>query len=276
MKGGSRSLRRLESSAAQAEEDFLGAPDGEGGDHHDAAAPGHPVDDRGQGGIGVQVVGVVAPAVGGLQQQQVRPGRRLGVLEHRDPPAAHVPGEDQAMPLDFDSHMGGAEDVAGVGEAGPTHRHREPLVVWGGPQQPQGTLGVLRGVEGQRRVVAAVALAVQVLGSLLLKAGGVGQHHPEEVRGGRRSPHRPLVGVTAHQAGQVAAVVDVGVGQQHLVGQRGAEGRVLPVELGDLSRPLEHAAVHEQAAAARRQQELGAGDRVGAAKEGEMGHRRRT
>ena len=126
--------------------------------------------------------------------------------------------------------------------------------------------GVLLGVERQRRIVLAVALPVRVLGLFLLEVAAVGEHDRREVPGSRRRVHRTAVAEPV-QPRQVAAVIDVGVGEHDGVDRVGRHREVLPVRQPKFLAALEHAAVDEDTCVLGLEQSLAARHRLGAAEE---------
>jgi hypothetical protein len=117
------------------------------------------------------------------------------------------------------------------------------------------------------------ASARQELGVLLLDLGGVGEHHGAEVPGGRGGVDRAVEAV-AHQQGQAAGVVDVGVAQDHGVEPPRVE-RQGAVELARLlARALEQAGVQGDAGPGRLEEMERTRDPARRAVEGELeGHR---
>jgi hypothetical protein len=77
-----------------------------------------------------------------------------------------------------------------------------------------------------------------------LEAAGIGQQVAEQGGGGRRREGLARE-AHLHEAGEVAGVVDVGVGEDHAVDRLLGERKRLPVALVELEATLEETAVHE-------------------------------
>ena len=170
-----------------------------------------------------------------------------------------------ATDLDSDLDERRPQNVAGVEEA---HSQLgfglelQPLVVALGAAQRQGVPGVIHGVQRQRRPMLGVALAIGVAGVLLLDLGRVEQHQLGQLIGRRRAVDR-RVEPQLHQPRQVPDVIDVGVGEQHVLDRRGLETRVLPIPEPQLLEPLEETGVEQHSGLAGVQQVTRAGDRTG-------------
>ena len=154
-------------------------------------------------------------------------------------------------------------------------RDLAPLSVGEVGQQRQRPGDILRVIQGQRRGVLAVATLVRLPRLLLLEMRRVRQDDAHELvgRGGRVDPAGEPVGL---QARQVAAVVDVGVGEHHGRDAGRLDGQPLPVAVTQVTWTLEQPAVHHQLAEAAVEQVLAARDGPRRAQEAERGaHRRR-
>ena len=142
---------------------------------------------------------------------------------------------------------------------------REGLLVVHRGEEGRHPLGVLHGVERLLRVRAlAVLLDMALLlelGVLRLQLGRVHQHDLGYLGGGLGAVYLALEAV-AHQLGQQAAVVHVGVGQQQGVDAFGRDGERLPVAFQEVML-LVHAAVHHDALAVGLDEVLGTGDVLG-------------
>ncbi len=114
------------------------------------------------------------------------------------------------------------------------------LIVLAGVHILRHLLGVLHGVQRlHRRAARPLALAVFPLSVLLLNVGRVQQHNVNQIRrkpGGDHLTPEPV----PNQLWNPARVVNVGVGQQHVIHTGGIEGKLL---VGDLIPPLLQAAV---------------------------------
>jgi hypothetical protein len=162
--------------------------------------------------------------------------------------------------------------VAGVLEA---HANRRVgllrLAVGHALQLLQALFGLAHGVEqrGFLHGAAALLAALRPRPGRLLDVRRVEQHHAEQVRRGAGADDGPLE-AHRHQAGQQAAVVDVRVGEQHEVDVRRVEGPGQVVARLHLAATLVHAAIDEEARAARFHQETGAGDFLRGAEKAEF------
>ena len=124
------------------------------------------------------------------------------------------------------------------------------------PEQRDGRLGVLNGVHRLHRLRAgALALAVLPLGLELLNVGRVPQHDAAQLCRGLGGINSAPEAV-AHQQGQQARVVDMGMGGQHAVdlARRNGDGLVLIDILA-----LFHTTVDEVALSRRFQEGTAAG-----------------
>ena len=108
--------------------------------------------------------------------------------------------------------------MAGVDEGGlHAGAQVDGVVIVAGVDIVRHAHGVLHGVDGLHQGAARpLVFPVLVGGVALLNVGGVGQHDFQQLRrgsGGENAAPEPL----AHQHGQAAGVVDVGMGHQHVV-----------------------------------------------------------
>src|SRR5262249_48155506 len=118
------------------------------------------------------------------------------------------------------------------------------------------------------RIVFRVALTVGVARILFLDVRRVGQDQAAELLRGRRAENTAPEAVL-DEPGQVAAVIQVRVGEDHRVdGARGHRER-LPVAGPKLLQALKQAAVHQNPAAGDVEEVLGAGDGAGGAQKGQ-------
>ena len=262
----------------QVPEDLLRALEREARHDDVAAAPPGLGDHRGEALLDLHARVVDPIAVGRLDDDPVGVRRRLRIVEQRLVPAADVPGEEQPPPVraepPVDEDRGRAEDVAGVAEARREAAAERDLVAIGGRREErERRLHVLRRVERHLGVRTGAPLALVALpleGRVLdLEFGGIGEHDRGDLRrDGRR--HDPSAEAVAHQPRQVAAVVDVGVREQHRVDGGGGDGEGLPVAGQELPLLVEPA-VDEHARAPVLEQVARAGDVVGGAEEGQPG-----
>lgn len=210
----------------------------------------------------------LAVAVGAFDNEVVEPARRLRPVVEGLLLRADVAGEQQAQQRfaapgagDLELDRSGAEDMAGVPEARPDPRRgREPLVERPSDDAAHRALGVGLAVDRLDRAPAAPPVALVEPGDLaLLDVAAVGQHEAQQVarRLGRQDRAAEAL---AHQLGQQAAVVDVGVGQHHEVERRRIEGEVAVVELPQGLVALEQAAIDQEGDAVAHQSVAGARD----------------
>jgi hypothetical protein len=215
-------------------------------------------------------------AVGGFADQVICVGDGLGVLQNRLIVAAQIAGEDGhggfALLGDGQLDDRGAEDVSGIVEAnGKFGADTEGAFARNRLKPGERLFGFLDGVEGQRGLVAAVALLGGVAGILFLEVSGIAEENLAEIAGGGVGENRAAKTV-AHQPGQVAGVVDVGVSEDHPVDARRVDGQRLPVALAQFAVALEEAAIHQQPLPVRFHQMFRAGDAAGGTEKCEFGH----
>ena len=162
--------------------------------------------------------------------------------------------------------------MSGVDEFDLEPRHdRNRTVVADGLQQRQRTLGVARRVERKRGRVLRVVVAVGVASVFFLDVRGVGEHQRAEVAGACRAEHAALESL-GDQAGQVAAVVEMRVGQDDGVDVVRVDGERLPVAEAEFLESLEEPAVDEHAVTAEIEQVFRPGDRPGSSKKCQRRH----
>ena len=165
---------------------------------------------------------VAAVAVGGLHKDIVRILQVGGVLDDGLMEVADVAGEDElggrAVLRHPNFDAGRAEKMAHIHKADDEAGGKLDLfVVVEPPEQRDGRLGVLNGVHRLHRLRAgALALAVLPLGLELLNVGRVPQHDAAQLCRGLGGINSAPEAV-AHQQGQQARVVDMGMGGQHAV-----------------------------------------------------------
>ncbi len=230
------------------EEHFLDAAERKGRDDHLPAPAGRFGDDPCQ--VLAVVVWLVRPiAVRRFDQQHVGGADGLGIGQHGTVVAAEVSAEHQgpAGLLHPDPDERGAQQMAGVQELGrDARRDRHRPLVPDRLQQSQGPRGVFPREEGQRRPVPCVALAIRPLGVLFLDVRGVVEDDPGQFGRRARAEH-PAAEALADEPRQVAAVIEVRVGEHHGPNRVGADGEGLPVAFAQELEALEEAAVDEHA-----------------------------
>ena len=246
--------------AGQRVDEILGAPDAEGRHEDLAAGALHAAEDGHERLFRVLDGLVLAQAVGGLREDDVRPGQRLGVAEDGIGAAPQVAREvDAEAVVPLQEHAGRAEDVARVPERGPEALdHVERLVVRMRAEALERTVHVLLDVERLDRGPRGVAALVQVAGVGLVEVRRVGEHGPAQVAGG--GGRVDATGVAAPDQGrQRTAVVDVGVGEDD--GLEIVRQAQMPVALLRFAaRPLHQTAVEQHARPAEAQEVPAAGD----------------
>ena len=125
------------------------------------------------------------------------------------------------------------------------------------------------GVERQGRLVFGEAVAVGKVGVGLLDVAAVGQKNLRQIARGRCGPHLAVKAFLGQQ-GQVATVVQVGVGEDHRADVVGFHRQRIAVAQSQLFETLEQAAVDEQAFAFVLDQVFGTGHRAGTAQESDI------
>jgi len=133
----------------------------------------------------------------------------------------------------------------------------------------QATLGVGFGVQRQGRLVLRKAAAIGIFGLLLLQARTVREQDAAQLE---RRPGTPdLSGeAVANEQRKIAAVIDVGVREDHPVQRVRIDGQRRPVAQPQLLVALKQSAIDEYLVKAAAQQILGAGNGAGAAEELEI------
>lgn len=92
--------------------------------------------------------------------------------------------------------------------------------------------------------MAAVSLFARIRGVFFLEPCGVAQDDGDKARGVGGAEHGPGEAVT-HEGGEITAVVQMGVGENHGFDARRGEGEGVPVAFADLAGALKHSAVHQ-------------------------------
>ena len=112
------------------------------------------------------------------------------------------------------------------------------------------------------------ALAVRKVSVLLLQPGTVEQDQLGHVARGLRAVDFAAEPVQ-YQSRQVAAMVEVGMGQHHRIDVARRHVQALPVEFTQVLQSLEQATIDQDACVATGEQVLGAGDSAGSAEAGQ-------
>ena len=250
---------------------LLGAAHGEGGDHQVAALGQGLVNDPGQvvGVVGLFLHVMQAVPVGALGDYIVRLGDGLGGADDGLLAVADVAGEHdffgKALLGEPHLHTGGAQQVARVHKADfDAVGYVQLPAVLAGDNVAQGLFHVLQGVQRLHgRLAGPFALLVFIGGVVLLDLGGVPQHDGQQL-GGEPGAVDIAREALLHQQGQAAGVVDVGVGDHHVVDVAGDEIKLTVVPLVPA---LLKAAVHQYLVPVDLHAVAAACDRLGRAEE---------
>ena len=193
-----------------------------------------------------------AVAVGGFDQKHVGRAMGRGVEQHGVVVTAQVAGKHQALalrapPAACSSTM--AEPMMWPASRKVSVSGRSSSAT-GASYATLSTSGstccyIGLGVERLGRLVLGEALLVGIGGFFLLQLGRVEQHDAEQVGGGSVQRDAAPEAVV-HQLGQVAAVVDVGVGEDNQLHVGRGQRQGLAVAQAQLLQALEQAAVDQQ------------------------------
>jgi hypothetical protein len=130
-------------------------------------------------------------------------------------------------------------------------------------------LGVILGVQRQRRCVLGALVAIGVFGIFFLQTSTVRQQDSAHVDG-RRCGENRAAEAAPDQQWQRSRVVEVCVRQDHGVELGRIEGEVFPVHRAQVLVALEQSAVDEQPLLFMSHLGFRSGDGAGGAKEGEV------
>src|SRR3569833_1229522 len=189
----------------------------------------------------------LAPAVGGFANHMIELLRAFRIelecfVVRPDVARAHCP---HAACFEFD--RGGTEDVSGVTQArAKAGRGLDPLFERYRPAQPPRGAGIGLGVDRRERFFAgtiATTVAPCCLG--FVDTPGIGEHVFQKIAGRLRAPDRALEAFR-RELGEKAAVVEVGVRENHPRNALGIERKPRGVELFQGARALEQAAIAQQ------------------------------
>jgi hypothetical protein len=216
-----------------------------------------------------------AVPIGTLHDEEVEAMDGRPRAEQRHRLAADIPCEAERdrppallHPEDDDRRT---EDVAGVPE-GERHPGQElqRAIIAEAHELPEGPLRLLPAVEGlDRRRVVLRALAVQVLGVVRLDVRAVEEEDSAEVARGVGRVDRAVESILAER-GDIAAVVDVGVGENETVDAGGIDGEhSIPLRCL-LPSPLKEAAIEEYPPPGRLDEMHRAGDLARPAVKGDL------
>jgi hypothetical protein len=213
--------------------------------------------------------GVQAVAVGGFDQHHVGGCRHLRHRHQQVAHAADVTREQQRAAAMAHVDAAGAQQVAGGREAHVGRAQAQLAVARQRRELLERRLGLAHAVQRQSLVVPAAALLVGPAGVFLLQVGTVAQQHIAQVPRGGGRVDRALEALAA-ECGQVAAVVEVGVGEQHRVELHCGRSERSPVAFAQGFVALEQASIEQEALLAQGQQVARARDGVGGAEESEF------
>jgi hypothetical protein len=164
-------------------------------------------------GVGMGLV--IAIAVRRLGDEQIDRRQDLRIPDDGGSGPAEVTGEPEAPALALDQHQRRAQDVPGVEER---HGHApgpERLPVAYRVHQRDRALRLSTAVERPRLGESLPPPQPVDNGDILpLHPGAVAQHQRREIARGRRAENRPPEPL-GHERRQVAAVVEVGMGQDY-------------------------------------------------------------
>src|SRR5690606_36023148 len=159
------------------------------------------------------VVGVRAVAIGGFDDDVVCVQYIFRSIHDRVAVAAEIAGEYDAGSADVDLRGGGAENVSGPAQRQPGASGQARFLVKGNIDEfRQHALRIDDTVQGQRRLVFRRAFAVGVFRILFLQPGAVEQNELGDVVGGGSGVDLAFEAFQ-QQPGQIAAVIEVGMGQ---------------------------------------------------------------
>jgi hypothetical protein len=134
--------------------------------------------------------------------------------------------------------------------------------------QADRAVDVVLGIERQCRVVLGPAVGIGVLGFFRQQPGAIAEHDLGQLGRVPCGEHR--AGETlAGQRGQVSAVIEMGMGEDHRIDLPGRQRQWLPVTPPQLPSALEQAALQQDPRITSLDQELAAGDHARATQEGQ-------
>ena len=249
-------------------DDDLRAAEAEGRDQHLAAARQRAAHHVAHAGRHLVHAFVNAAAVGAFADQQVGRRHHRRLAQERQAAPAEVAGEgdaaDAGRPRDGQLRHRRAEDVPRVHEAQPDVRRHVMRRLVGDDDALLGhAMGVRTAVQRRRSCVRPVNDAGNY-GVVFVDAGRIAEHHGRQVARGRRAVDRPGKALV-NQVGKVAAVVHVGVTEDHGVDFSGGEGEAKIASLRLVAGAAHEAAVEQDASPGRLHQMHGTCYRLGRA-----------
>ena len=213
---------------------------------------------------------VLAVTVGGFDQHGVGLGWCFGRVHDQVVGPSQIAGEQDAPATDLQQQAGRAQDVPGRCEGGAPARNRlEGLVEGVGAELLHAVLRIQARIQRQCGRVLGELVAVEEGGVFFLQVSAVGQENGAQVPRAWRAMDGFGIAISRQQ-GQVAAVVQVRVGQHHGIDLVGRERQGLPVAQAQLLVALEQAAIHQHAVAVVAHQVFGAGDGARAAQKSDV------
>ena len=222
---------------------FLGPFDGEAG-YDDVSAGGAGfVDDAGERFFDFKGVRMFAIAVGRFDDDVIGVFKEGRVAEDGFVFSADVTGEDNgalgSITSGFKFDHGGAEDVSGVvkscldgiGDIGGFFVFNRSIEFGAF----LGVFGIVKGHDGARSSATFFLMPFEFVGGVFhLQMGRIEQDDLGDFGGGLGAEYFTVEAVL-DEFGQIAAVVEVGVGQEYRVDGRGRYGQGIPVSIEELS-----------------------------------------
>ena len=194
------------------EQERLRPADGEGRDDDGAATRRGPLDDLAEDLRGIDRL-ADAIAIGGFHHEIIRRLDRRRIGKDGIVVAAEIAGEDHALAAPGDLDDGGAENMPGMAQPDPGAARDILLLIEGkAGEMRQRALGIGDAVERQGRLMLGEAVTIGEFRVLLLQMAAVRQQDAAEIR--RRlgaMDARPKS--VAHQSGQIAGMVEMGMGE---------------------------------------------------------------
>ncbi len=238
----------------QSVDDLLRAPDGKGGDDHLAALASRFVHDIAQFFACVGVILVQPVTIGGFHDDDIGFGKCLGGGQDGAAGAANVAAEDDpplfacAEFAHIDLYGGSAQDMAGLEEGNlDAIGDRHLALETDADKLVEARLHILLRVQRLHwRQTVALALLVDILNILLLDVAAVHEHKGAEVARGKRAPDVAAIALF-RQIGNIPAVVDVGVAQDHCIDRRRVERKIEVALVGFGAPPLEETTFEQHA-----------------------------
>ena len=204
--------------------------------------------DRCQFGLGIDI-GMRAVSVGGFANQHIGPAKRFRRPHQRIRVMSQIAAEVYNPPTDFQPDLGRPQKMPGRDESGgDTFAQRDRRVEGVAVEPLQRRHRILPRIKRFRVLVLGKALAGGIARLFFLDMAAVRQDQPAKLCRGvgtQNAPPEPA----PDQRGQIAGMIQMGVGQQHGVYRGRAHRERLAVAGAQLFEPLEQAAIHKNAPA---------------------------